>query len=106
MYETNIIFHKDIESTEEITTESTQSIQNAEESTTEETDIEYITTEGQIIDNKLYLSAKVNNADINDVYSICLSIRNIVLLFFMILLLIKFKGMIHNAINRTFYIHK
>lgn len=78
------------------------------EATTEATttDIEYITTEGQIIDTKLYLSSEVSGADINDVYSIMLSTRNIVLLFFMIWLLLKVKTSIHSVLSKIYETNK
>lgn len=78
------------------------------EATTEATttDIEYITTEGQILDTKLYLSSEVSGADINDVYSIMLSTRNIVLLFFMVWLLFKVKTSIHSVLSKIFETNK
>lgn len=81
---------------------------NTEEVTAEEVinDIEYITTEDQVVDTKLYLSTPVYNADLNDVYSIMLSTRNIVLLFFMVWLLFKVKTSIHSVLSKIFETNK
>ena len=51
-----------------------------------------------IQDNRPYLSSEVLGATINDVYTMELSIRNIVLLWFLVWLLLKCKTMIHNAV--------
>lgn len=108
MYEeikTDNIYFKDIQSSEEAATPNDEFTEETSEeaTTTGECDIEYITTEGQIIDTRLYLSSPVVNASINDLYSISLSIRNILLVFGLLLILFKFKGMAHNAIHKTFY---
>lgn len=58
---------------------------------------EYDTT---IIDNRPYMSAEVNNATLNDIYTMSLSIRNIVLLWFSLWMILKFKTMIHNAVMK------
>lgn len=58
---------------------------------------EYDTT---IIDNRPYMSSEVNNATINDLYTMSLSIRNIVLLWFSLWMILKFKTMIHNAVMK------
>lgn len=50
-----------------------------------------------VVDNRPYMSSEVINADINDVYTMVLSIRNVVLLWFLVWLLLKFKTMIHNV---------
>lgn len=51
------------------------------------------------VDNRPYLSTEVNNASINDVYTMVLSIRNIVLLWFLFWLIIKSKNMIHSVLD-------
>lgn len=78
------------------------------ETTTEEAaqNIEYETTEGQIVDTRLYLSTTVNNADINDCYSMLLSIRNLFLLFLIIFVFFKVKTSIHTIFAKIFNVEK
>lgn len=57
---------------------------------------EYITQE---VDNRPYLSSEVANADINDVYTMVLSIRNVVLLWFLIWMIFKCRGFIHSIFD-------
>lgn len=87
----------DLEETSETTSETT------EESTSE---IEYITTEGQPVDTNMYFSSTVNGADLNDIYSVALSTRNIVLLFFLFFLFFKVKNIIHVTLSKLFNIGK
>ena len=51
-------------------------------------------------DTHLYLSSEVENATINDLYSIALSTRNIVLLFCLIFLFMRLFGALKNVIYR------
>jgi len=90
----------DLEETTETTSETTQ--------TTEQTtnEIEYITTEGQPVDTNMYFSSSVNGADLNDLYSVALSTRNIVLLFFLFFLFFKVKNIIHVTLSKLFGIGK
>lgn len=103
--ETIFLYVKDLESTTEVSQESNESTEASTEST-ESADLEFLTTEGQNVDTNLYMSCEVSGASINDVYSITLSLRNICLVFFLFIVLLKFKGMTHNAINRTFKMNK
>lgn len=57
---------------------------------------EYVSQE---VDNRPYLSSEVVNADINDVYTMVLSIRNVVLLWFLIWLVLKTRGFIHSILD-------
>ena len=102
MYEKDTLYDLpfvDLEETTEDTTETT-------ETSTQDLDIEYITTEDQVIDTRLYLSAPVSGADLNDIYSIMLSTRNIVLLFFMVWLVFKVKTSIHSVLSKIFETNK
>lgn len=82
---------KVVQNTEETTEETT-------EATTESTEeLEYITTENQKVETTLYLSTPVQNATLNDIYSLLLSFRNLFLFFMLFLLVFKCKTMIHNA---------
>ena len=75
---------KNSEETTEATTETT-------EATTESTEeLEYLTTENQKVETTLYLSTPVQNATLNDIYSLLLSFRNL-FLFFMLFLIFKCK---------------
>lgn len=55
-------------------------------------------------DNSYYFSAQVDGATINDIFSIGLSIRNILLLFFLFFVMFKFldklKGIIYRIFNK------
>lgn len=73
-----------------------------EEETTEQSDIEYITTEGQVVDTRLYLSSEVNGADLNDIYSLLLSIRNLFVLFMLMFIFFKVKNIIHSVLAKIF----
>ena len=85
----------DLEETTETTTETT-------EQTTQDLDIEYITTEGQVVDTRLYLSTPVSNADINDCFSMLLSIRNLFVVFILLFVFFKVKTSIHNVLSKIF----
>ena len=89
----------DVSDTEEPTSETT-------EQTTQDLDVEYITTEGQVVDTRLYLSVPVNNADLNDVYSMLLSIRNLFVLFILIFVFFKVKTSIHSIFAKIFNVEK
>lgn len=107
--ETIYLYVKDLESTTQVNQESAEGTETSTETSTESTesaDLEFLTTEGQNVDTNLYMSCEVSGASINDVYSITLSLRNICLVFFLFIVLLKFKGMTHNAINRSFKINK
>lgn len=85
---------------------------NAEEATTEEAITEEATTEeasteepaivflGSGTDTHLYLSSEVENADLNDVYSMLLSTRNVLLLFFLVFLILKVGSMLRDIFAR------
>lgn len=103
------LYVKDFESSEEVNQESTEGTEARTEASTESTesaDLEFLTTEGQNVDTSLYMSCEVSGASINDLYSLTLSLRNICLVFFLFIVLLKFKGMTHNAINRSFKMNK
>lgn len=103
MHEKIIFYYEN----DEIATSSDALIETTIETTTETTteeqlDLEYITTEGQIVDTNLYLSTAVSGASNNDIFSMLLSIRNILLLFFIIFLVLKVKNMIHSVLSKIF----
>lgn len=52
------------------------------------------------VDNRPYLSSEVSGATINDVYTMVLSMRNIILMWFMFWLIVKTKSMIHNIVAK------
>ena len=104
--ETIFLYVEDIESTTQVNQESAESTETSTEESTESVNLEFLTTEGQNVDTNLYMSCEVSGASINDVYSITLSLRNICLVFFLFIVLLKFKGMTHNAINRSFKMNK
>lgn len=90
----------DVGETTETTTETTT------EATTQDLDITYITTEDQPVDTNMYFSAQVSDADINDLYSVALSIRNLLLLFFLFFIFFKVKNIIHVTLTKLFGIGK
>ena len=108
--ETVFLYVKDFESSTEVNQESAEgtetSTEASTEASTESADIEFLTTEGQNVDTSLYMSCEVSGATIDDLYSITLSLRNVCLVFFLFIVLLKFKGMTHNAINRSFKMNK
>lgn len=55
-----------------------------------------------VFDNTPYLSSEVANADINDVYTMVLSIRNVVLLWFLLWTVFKARTMIHSVLERVY----
>lgn len=85
-----------------------ETTETTSETTTETAsqEIEYETTEGQVVDTRLYLSTPVNNADINDCYSMLLSIRNLFLLFLIIFIFFKVKTSIHTIFAKIFNVEK
>lgn len=97
------------ENSEEVTEEFTEEV--TEEITEEVTEefTEHV-TEGLVIngsgtgDFNLYLSGQVENATINDIFSMAVSIRNILLIFFLFWVLVKllnmFKGALYRLMNR------
>ena len=82
-----------------------KAVQNTEETTeatTENTEeLEYLTTENQKVETTLYLSTPVQNATLNDIYSLLLSFRNLFLFFMLFLLVFKCKTLIHNAFAKV-----
>lgn len=84
---------KTLQNTEETTEETTE----ATTETTEDKQLEYITTENEKVETTLYLSTPVENATLNDIYSLLLSFRNLFMFFMLFLLVFKCKTMIHNA---------
>lgn len=56
------------------------------------------------VDKSLYFTSRVEEANLNDIYTMVLSIRNIVLLFFMFFVVFKFleklKGLIYRITNK------
>lgn len=68
-----------------------------EEATTEEPQLVYL---GSGTDTHLYLSSEVENADLNDVYSMLLSTRNVLLLFFLVFLILKVGSMLRDIFAR------
>ena len=89
------------ENLEEASTEEA----STEEASTEEASTEEASTEGIIFsdssaDTHLYLSTEVENATLNDLYSIALSTRNVLLLFLLLWLVLKLFGSLKNVICR------
>lgn len=86
---------KAVQDTEETTEETT-------EATTESTEeLEYLTTENQKVETTLYLSTPVQNATLNDIYSLLLSFRNLFIFFMLFLLIFKCKTLIHNSFAKV-----
>lgn len=54
------------------------------------------------VDAHLYLSSKVENANMNDIYSVLLSSRNIILLFVLIVVVWKLFNICKTAIYKMF----
>ena len=102
MYEKDTLYDLPFVDLEETTEDNTETT----ETSTQDLSIEYVTTEDQFVDTRLYLSAPVSGADLNDVYSLMLSTRNIVLLFFMIWLIFKVKTSIHSVLSKIFETNK
>lgn len=50
-----------------------------------------------VVDNRPYMSTEVTGADLDDIFTYVLSIRNIVLLWFFLWFILKLKTMIHNV---------
>lgn len=90
---------ENMENSEELTEEETEEL--TEELTEESTEIVYT---DPTIDHTLYFSTQVENADINDVYAMQLSIRNILLIT--VLLALAFlsfrmvRGLVDRVLNR------
>lgn len=53
---------------------------------------------GDEVDSRLYLSGEVKYADINDVYSMLLSARNVLILFLMVFIIFKSASIFKNGI--------
>ena len=107
--ETIFLYFKDFESSTEVNQESAEGTETSTEASTESAesaDLEFLTTEGQNVDTTLYMSCEVSGATIDDLYSLTLSLRNVCIVFFLFIVLLKFKGMTHNAINRSFKMNK
>ena len=89
------------EQLEVLTVEDTEDI--TEEVTEEVTEHTLIYSSGTVADGTLYFSDKVENADINDLYSMVWSVRNTILIFlfiFVFVLLYKaFKHLIYKFTN-------
>ena len=84
------------------TKETTETTTETTEATTEITEeLEYITTENQKVETTLYLSTPVQNATLNDIYSLLLSFRNLFLFFMLFLLIFKCKTLIHNSFAKV-----
>ena len=79
---------------EEPTEEPTEEVT---EEPTEEPQLVYL---GSGTDTHLYLTSQVENADINDVYTMILSTRNILLLFLLVFVAFKFGSMLRDVIAR------
>ena len=93
------------ESEEELTTENTEEVTTEKivvELSTEDLDIEYLTTENQVVDTRLYMSVPVQGADSNDIFSMLLSIRNILLVFMIFFIFFKVKNIIHTTLSKLF----
>lgn len=64
-----------------------------------ESDIVYLNDNA---DTHLYLTTEVQNAGLNDVFTVALSVRNILLLFFLMWLVIKIFDKFKNVFYRIF----
>lgn len=78
--------------------QSDQLENSTEEASTEKPSITYL---DENVDNHLYLTSQVENADVNDLFTIGLSIRNVLLLFMLLWLSLKIFGMIRAAVDRV-----
>lgn len=61
-----------------------------------------ISSGSAVVDERLYLSDSYFDKDINDIYSILLSIRNLLLLFLMIYLLRFIRLVVHSAFEKLY----
>lgn len=53
------------------------------------------------VDHHLYLTSEVENATINDVFTLSLSIRNLLLVFFLFWFCLKILGMLRAVVDRV-----
>lgn len=90
------------QSTENVTGEL-ENMESSEflEEGTEEVSEEESTTEGVVVDEHLYLSKEYTDKDINDVYSMALSVRNILLLFVLVVFCWKGFSIMKNLVYRV-----
>ena len=76
---------------------------SVEENTEENTEHEIIYSSGTVADGTLYFADKVDNANINDLYSMLWSVRNIILIFMFLVLFVllykAFKNLIYRFTN-------
>ena len=55
----------------------------------------------ETVDHHLYLTSEVENATINDVFTLSLSIRNLLLVFFLFWFCLKILGMLRAVVDRV-----
>lgn len=78
--------------------QSDQLENSTEEASTEEPQLTYL---DETVDHHLYMTSEVENADINDIFTMLLSVRNVALLFMLLWLSLKIFGMIRAAVDRV-----
>ena len=86
-----------LDSTEEVTEEVLEESSSEDASTEESTELVYL---DPTIDHSLYFTTQVENADLNDIYTIQLSIRNILLIFGLFALAFICYRMIRGTVDR------
>lgn len=85
------------------TLEESMTTEEVTEQATEATEEPVLTFEDETVDNALYMSSKVENATMDDMYSLVLSFRNVtIVLMFMLIGFLVFR-MLRNAVERVMY---
>lgn len=119
MNDENIMDFTEDPTTEQITEVVTEDLLEDPEETTEEQEERISLTREQFdkllersssdgitfygyTDHTLYLSADVDGATINDLYSMMLSTRNIILLFFLFFIVFKLGNMLKSVLYRVY----
>lgn len=78
-------------------------VSTVEDTTEEVTEHEIVYGSGTVADGSLYFADKVENANLNDVYSMLWSVRNIILIFMFLVLFVllykAFKNLIYRFTN-------
>lgn len=82
--------------------EDLEEIEDSTEGTLTNDSWSFIDFLDESVDHHLYLSSEVQDASIDDVYSMLLSTRNIILLFFLVLLLWQSFRVLKSAFYKVF----
>lgn len=119
MNDENIVGVTEDPTTEQINEEVTEVLLEDPQETTEESEESITLTKEQFdqllersssdgityygyTDHTLYLSADVDGATLNDLYSMMLSTRNIILLFFLFFIVFKLGNMLKSVLYRVY----